>query len=85
MAAECLLQPPGAAGGGDLRIDDQTAVARAVEPPADRLQITDLAHGRSVEAIANSDRGDVGVRERDRVQWLAVGEVMYLGAVCRVV
>src|SRR5215469_13490661 len=79
VAAERLLQPPGAAGRRHLRVDDQRAIARAVQPVAHRSQIVRAAHADPGTAEPAADGGDVGRREPDGVQREPVRpEVVYL-------
>src|SRR6266536_713298 len=65
VAAERLFQPPGAAGRGHLRVDDQRAVPRACQPVAHRPEVFLAAHGHPGAAEPAADGGDVGGREPD--------------------
>ena len=61
-------------------------VARAVQPVPHRAQVVRAAHGDALAAEPAPDLGDVGRREPDRVQRIAVRpEVVHLGAVGLVV
>jgi hypothetical protein len=86
VPAEGLLQPPRAVGRGDLGVDEQRALARAVQPAADRGQVGRIAHRDPLEPEAAADRGDVGRREPHGIQRLAVRpEVVHLRPVGLVV
>src|SRR6266699_4145842 len=86
VAAEGFFEPPRAVVRGDLGVDQQRLVARAVEPFPHVRQIGELTHPRRGEAETAGDLRDVERREPDRVKRVAVrAEVVHLSAVGLVV
>src|SRR5262249_60869611 len=66
VTAEGFLQPPGAAGRGDLRVDDQRPVARPGQPLADRAEVAGAAYGHPGAAEPAPAGGDASGRGADR-------------------
>src|SRR6266511_4941701 len=82
VSAERLLQPPRPAVGHHLGVDEQRGAPRAGQPLGGTVEVGDGPYVDRRAAEAAADRGDVGRREGDGVQRVAVrAEVVHLGAV----
>src|SRR5689334_15764544 len=79
VAAERFLQPPRAALRSYLRVDHQRYPPVPRQPVAHWEQLRTIAHRHAFATVAGADRGQVGVRELDRRERVAVGaEVVHL-------
>src|ERR1700729_4261551 len=67
VAAEGLLQPPGAVRRGDLGVDHQRSFPRPVQPRLHRAQVVEPPDGYAVAAEAAPDLGDVHRGEPDDI------------------
>src|SRR5207247_9123143 len=86
VPAEGLLQPPRAVPGRDLGVDEQRPLAGAGQPVGYGRQVRRVAPGHPLEPEPAADRGDVGRREPDDIEGIAVRpEVVHLRAVRTVV